>query len=388
MISINKNNRNKCNGCTACKIGCPTNCISMKEDNLGFLYPHVDENKCIDCSFCERVCPELNQKSNIISFQKEVYAAFSKNDSLRKNSSSGGIFSLIATSVIMDKGIVFGAAFEEDFHSVKHILIYSIEDLHKIRGSKYAQSNLNNTFVEVKKNLDEGKKVLFSGTPCQIAGLNSFLQKRYDNLYLIDFVCHGVPAPSVWKEYIKYLEKKAKGKACYVTFRDKRNGWANYSLKVIFNNKKSYIKEYSDDMYMRGFLHDYYLRPSCYDCAHKGIDRISDITLGDLWGADKIIPEHNDDKGISLVIVSSSKGSDLLKGIKNNVCSVPIDISDVLLANSALIDSAKMHQGVVAFEKEFQNYSIESILRKYCSRDFFSWFKMNIKRSIKKWFSK
>ena len=176
----------------------------------------------------------------------------------------------------------------------------TLEELEKLYGSKYVQSDINSSYKDAKAYLQEGRMVLFSGTPCQIAGLRSFLAKDYENLILLDIVCHGAPAPAVWDEYLGYLEKKYSGKATAVSFRDKRESWRDYVLSIKFDNGKEYVQNRANDLYMRGFLHDHYLRPSCFNCKNKGVDRIADITLGDLWGAEKIAPKLDDNKGTSL----------------------------------------------------------------------------------------
>ncbi len=332
----------ECTGCSACAHVCPKNCINMVPDNYGFLYPHVNNDICINCGACEKNCPVINKteqenKTDVIS-----YAAKNTDENTRKQSSSGGIFSTIAEKVLKDNGIVYGAAFDENF-VVKHIGISSINDLDLLRRSKYVQSDLNNSFLEVKKYLDEGKNVLFTGTPCQVEGLLSYLRKPYDNLITMDFVCHGVPAPNVWEYYKACLGKQYNSSIIDVNFRDKSLGWKNFSMRIAFKNGNIYCNASKNDPYMRAFLANFDLRQSCYCCKFKSTIHKSDITVADYWGIDEISPEIDDDKGLSLLLVNTEKGSALLSDIRNNLTLIKTDIEKALLYNPCSIKSSLKH---------------------------------------------
>ena len=355
-------NKYMCSGCSACAAVCPVNCISMVEDKMGFKYPLIEIETCTNCDLCKTVCPKKN-KLLFDLFPQESYAMISKNEFIRKDSSSGGIFGILANYILSEGGVVFGAAFDENFYSVKHIMIESKDDLIKLQGSKYVQSCTEGIYCDVKLNLEQGKLVLFSGTMCQIAGIKHFLGKEYQNLILVDVVCHGVPAPNVWKEYIEWLELKYGGQVVSAFFRDKRKGWRDYVINIEFDNGKSHVKSRKDDLYMQGFLHDYYLRPSCYQCEYKKVFGMSDLTLGDLWGVEEICPEMDDNKGISLMVISSSKGKWLFEKVNQYITHKEIDLNYAIAFNPAIVKSAEGINKYNYFEKIFKTKPISVILR-------------------------
>lgn len=315
MIEIK--DKDKCCGCNACAEICPKKCIELKPDKEGFWYPDIDKTICVDCKLCEKVCPvhctPYNKGRETI-----VYGAYNLESDVRAASSSGGIFTLVAEWVLKEKGIVFGAAFEEDF-SVKHISVDASENLWKLQGSKYSQSDMTSTYSKVKSALGEYSRVLFSGTACQIAGLKNYLGREYDNLYTIDILCHGVPSPKVWKKYLDYQKEQGNSEIKQVIFRSKENSWRRYEVKLIFENDTEYKNIYYDDSFMRLFLSNICLRPSCHSCVFKEIPRCSDITLGDFWGIDNVIPQLNDDKGTSIVLVHTQKGNAVFEEIRNRM---------------------------------------------------------------------
>ena len=294
-----------CCGCNACVQACPKHCIRMQEDSEGFLYPFVDRESCIDCGLCERVCPVINQNEP----QKPVVtlAAVNSDESVRLASSSGGIFTLLAERTIDNGGVVFGAAFDENW-DVKHICIDSKSELPKLRGSKYVQSIIGNCYKEAKTYLDTGKEVLFSGTPCQIAGLKRFLHKEYKNLKTVDVVCHGAPSPLAWRKYLDEVSSMYNiAQVTDIKFRDKTEGWKNFSLSIKYKDKegaeKTFRETLNENVFMRCFLSNLCLRPSCYACPARNGKSGSDITLADLWGTENICPGLDDDKGVSLVLL-------------------------------------------------------------------------------------
>lgn len=329
MIKIT--DKKNCCGCTACSMICPRNCIKMDQDEEGFLYPAVNVEKCIQCGLCESVCPILKT----VKKEKRVctaYGAYALDEKIRMSSSSGGIFVCIGQKVIGNQGVVFGASFSETFE-VQHIEAQEREQLKKLQGSKYSQSELGNTFQKVKKYLEDGREVLFSGTPCQVAGLKKYLGKEYENLILLDILCHGVPSPKVWKEYLHTLEKAYHSSIQDVKFRDKTNGWYNYSMKIDFL-EDNYNKDHSSDLFMRLFLSDFILRPSCYECRYKEIPRCSDITLGDFWGVDKVDPELYDDKGTSIILTHTEKGEQFIEKIAQDSIIRKVKLNVALPENS------------------------------------------------------
>ncbi len=295
----------------------------------------------------------------------KAYAA-KASDAIRLQSSSGGIFTLFAESVLDSKGVVYGAAFSEDFKTVKHIEISSKQDLYKLRGSKYIQSDLREIYSKVYSRLQEGKLVYFTGTPCQIASLKSFLKIDYDNLICQDIICHGTPLSKVWTKYAECLEKKQKSKLSAVSFRDKKAGWRDYNIRYIFENGKQISKLASTDLYMRGFLSNLFLKESCYNCSFKGNNNFADITLGDYWGIEKIHPDFSDNVGVSLVIVRTEKGQNLLSKQIDKMQFIDTNLEKALVYNTSMLCSAKKNINTDDFLSNINNINIDFLLRKFC----------------------
>ena len=350
-----------CTGCSACAHICPKNCISLLSDNYGFLYPHINNDICINCGICENICPVLNIAEQDTPINTNCYAAKTNEETIRSQSSSGGVFSVIAEKVLKNNGIVYGAAFDKNF-VVKHIGISTIDDLDLLRRSKYVQSDLNNCFTDIESNLKDGKTVLFTGTPCQIEGLLSYFKKPYDNLITMDFVCHGVPAPAVWERYKEQLEEQYNSTIRNVNFRDKSLGWKTSSLYVEFENGNVYCNTFSNDPYIKAFLTNLDLRNSCYSCKFKTTNHKSDITVADYWGIDKIVPEIDDDKGISLLLVNTEKGNDLLADIKNHLTLAKTDVEKSFTYNPCIIKSAPRHNFRQYFLSSYNKVDFEKLV--------------------------
>lgn len=347
--------KSKCSGCHSCANICPKNCISMEPDDEGFLYPKIATEHCVSCALCEKSCPIISPKQ-IEKRQNDIiaYATYTKNEEIRLNSSSGGVFTEIASYIINNDGVVFGAAFDDDF-SVSHKYVENIDELSIFRGSKYVQSAIKNTYKKAKEFLDNGRMVLFTGTPCQIGGLYSYLNKEYTNLITQDFICHGVPSPSVWQKYLDYQRKKKRSEINNVSFRDKTSGWKRFSMLCDFENGDRYIRVLNKDPYMQSFLSNNCLRPSCYNCSFKGQERKSDITIADFWGIQEIKPEMNDDKGVSLVFVSSAKGHKIFDAISKKLVIETVNIDEAIKYNPSAIKSVKMPQKREVFMKSIKN---------------------------------
>lgn len=303
-----------CCGCSACLHICPKHSITFKEDKEGFLYPHVNTETCIDCGLCERVCPVLNQNEERIP--EKVYAAKHEDDEIRMKSSSGGIFTLLADQIIDEGGVVFGARFNDKWEVI-HDYTETKEGLAPFRGSKYVQSYIGDSYKIAETFLKSGRKVMFTGTPCQIAGLKKFLRKEYDNLLAVDFVCHGVPSPMVWHKYLKEEVTRQSGAVLTgVNFRNKSTGWKTFSLVMDFTEDiNGSLKKYTlstiftDNVYMNAFLSNLSLRPSCYNCPAKSGKSGADISIGDFWGIEKIDSSYYDDLGASFVAINKSSFS-------------------------------------------------------------------------------
>ena len=380
MIDIKE--KHNCCGCGACVQICPKQCISMSADNEGFLYPHVNNVICIDCGLCERVCPVINQ--NEPKEPLAVYAAKNTNEEIRLKSSSGGIFTLLAEQVIADSGVVFGARFNENWEVI-HDYTETVEGLEPFRGSKYVQSIIGDNFKVAKQFLNNGRKVLFSGTPCQIAGLKKFLRKDYENLLTVEVVCHGVPSPMVWRDYLDYKRAEhAAGKNTVssslnelpvitgISFRDKTNGWKKYGFKICYATSKAAensvsksastanceITPFNDDLFMKGFLKNIYLRPSCYHCAVRQGKSGADISIADYWGIQSIHPEIDDDKGTGLVLINTKQGASYFNSIANQINSLISNYNNAIMQNPCIVKSVKEPNRRHLF---WRNYPISKI---------------------------
>ena len=324
---------------------------------MGFSYPVVDQSQCVDCHLCERVCPFLNEATPCEPV--DCLAAASDDDGIRRASSSGGIFTLLANDVLSRGGVVFGARFDAEW-TVRHDYAETLEDMVALRRSKYVQSVIGNSFKLARQFLDQGREVLFAGTPCQIAALRLFLGgKKLPKLFMVDVVCHGVPSPKVWKEY---LQSKSRGKeVSVVNFRDKSTGWRNYSLRI---NK--WCRHHDFDYYMVCFLSNCSLRPSCFNCPAKSGRSGSDITLGDLWGVERLAPSLSDNKGTSLVIVNTEAGKALVErcGIPR---TSPVNFNQAKALNHAIDrSSTKYSKDYAEFWQLFNQHPLRAIRR--CGR--------------------
>lgn len=344
-----------CCGCEACAQICPKQCISMIEDNEGFLYPSVDETKCIHCQSCEKVCPVIDNRKIVPPI--ETFVAQNKDDEVRMSSSSGGVFSCLAEATIADKGVVFGVSFDKNWNVV-HKYAETQEDIKQFRQSKYVQSRIGTAYHDAETFLKAGRKVLFSGTPCQIAGLKGFLRKEYENLTTVDVVCHGVPSPGVWQCYLQEeverqlamhgLPTDTDKHLTMCSFRDKRNSWSGFGcgfgLVVSDRHGKpthvDYFESLNYNTFLRGFIADLYLRLSCYHCPCKCNTSQSDITLADAWGMRDFLPEWYDDKGATAVLIHTSKARELLG--QCHLLAHKCDFNTLLPYNPAIEKSAKL----------------------------------------------
>lgn len=335
MISII--DKSKCCGCSACANVCSKRCIAMISDEKGFLYPVADESACVNCGLCEKICPILNPKAN--HEEKLVYAAYNKDEDTRKSSSSGGVFGCLSNEILNRHGVVFGAAYADDFKSIKHIGIKDKEELLRLYGSKYVQSEIGDSYKLAEGYLKAGREVLFAGTSCQISGLKAYLHKDYENLLTVDVICHGTPSPLIWEEYATEREDKFQSKIVAADFRNKRFGWNKSVLLLLFANGKEYCAPGSKDEYIRGFLMNLYLRESCYKCTCKGDNVLSDISLGDFWGIESVLPNFSDNKGASAMILNTEKGKAFFNNIRHNLITEHVTYEDVLRCNPSLVKS-------------------------------------------------
>lgn len=350
---INIQNKQDCCGCHACASICAKHCVTMLSDEEGFLYPVVDKDACIDCGLCERVCPVINQSEPRKPLK--VYAAKNKNEEIRRQSSSGGIFTLLAAKVIAEDGIVFGARFDEEWNVI-HSCTDTVEGIAAFRGSKYVQSTIGDTYREAKDFLKQGRKVLFSGTPCQIAGLKKYLRKDYANLLTVDVVCHGVPSPLVWNDYISSIAPISD--ISNVNLKDKRTGWKGYSVTIEYGNNV-FTEVAKTNKYMLSFIRNYTLRPSCFNCPAKEGKSGSDITLADYWGVQHLIPSMDDNKGTSFVCYNTEKGMEAVTGI--DMDAIQASYEDSIRYNSCIYLSTKEPEDRGTFWREYKTMGISAL---------------------------
>lgn len=369
---------NDCTACAACVSVCPKQCISMYEDKEGFLQPRIDTSVCIECHKCEKVCPILNQEIIKDDFETKAYAVINKDDEIRAQSSSGGVFYPLAKWVIEQGGVVFGARWNDKWEVV-HDFAEDLDGVKAFMCSKYVQSVVGDTLRQAKQFLDAGRWVLYSGTPCQLGGLRAYLGKEYDKLIQVDLICHGVPSPGVWRVYLKKLQKiNNNARVIGVNFREKKQGWINFQPVILLNNVV--IREdMMDNVFFRGFLKDIYLRRSCYNCKFKTVKRLSDITLADAWGIQYFLPEMHDDKGTSLVLIHSGIGKTVLEDNLNIMCRV-ISLSAPLFYNPALVKSVACPKRRKAFYAAFR-MGFHTLAEHYIDKDFMF---TRLKRKLRK----
>lgn len=332
---INIDNKKECTGCGVCYNVCPKKCIEMLSDDEGFKYPKVDIDRCINCGICESRCPILNNKpSNRIV---KAFAAKSKFKDIQLNSSSGGIFYHIASAYLKNNCKVFAAAFNEDF-VLQHSEIESEKYLFRYMGSKYIQSDINDCYFLIKSYLDKGEKVAFIGTPCQVAALKNYLEKDYSSLLTIDFICHGVPSPLCFELYYKSINKYSKLRD--VEFRNKAYGWNNFSMVFSYEDGTVYKNDKNHDLFLKCFFDNVFLRPSCYACKYKALEKHSDVTLADFWGINRIDSSKFDNDGVSAILINSQKGAETISSLSNELILSDVAVQDIIDSNSALVRSA------------------------------------------------
>lgn len=353
MIKIT--DKHNCCGCSACVQACPMQCINFEEDAYGFRYPVVDMSQCVDCGICEKMCPMINREKESIE-PKYVCAATNPDEGVRMQSSSGGVFTMLAESVLRQSGVVFGAKFNEQWEVV-HDFADSIEGIASFRGSKYIQSIIGDTYKKARKILKERRTLLFTGTPCQISGLKSFLRKDYDNLLCVEIACHGVPSPMVWREYVRKI--KGTKVLSSISFRDKRNGWKDYgvSLKDV-DGKEVYFQHAAKNDYMLSFLRDLCIRPSCVNCPAKSGRSGADLLIGDFWGIEGMYPELDDNKGCSLVIAFTEKGKAVFESLDCKYIETTYE--EAYRFNPCIIQPSHGSRYTPIFWAKFKKYGVEA----------------------------
>lgn len=378
--------KNRCIGCTACASVCALNAIEMKPDSEGFLYPVIDNEKCVECGKCKAICPSNKSVFGgaVDSLEEpKVYAVKIKDENVRNASTSGGAFSAVAQKVIKNNGVIYGAEFDGDF-KVVHGRADNQKDCQKFMGSKYVQSEMGNTFSLVKKDLSEGKEVLFTGTPCQIAGLYAFLgnSKFRDNLITCEIVCHGVPSPLMWKEHLALIEKEKNSKIINYKNRSKVEGWNCHNEHFFLENGKSEYKTKLSQNHKDLFYGHFIIRPSCHECEYAAPSpRVADIAIADYWGIDKIMPDFYDNKGASMVIVNTSKGENVFEEIKDNLEYRESNIKDAFYDNHK--KPSKRNPAREQFWKDYYENGYLFVAKKYAGYSAIGKIKRQIKFKIK-----
>lgn len=367
MIEVT--DKSNCSGCSACAQICPQQCISMLEDVEGFLYPSVNKEVCVNCHLCEKICPISNTKFRGKTGFPDGYLIYDTDKTMRTKSAAGGGFVALARYFIEQyQGVVFGAVYDKDY-SVQHISVDSISELSHIQKSKYVQSRVDHQFIEAKKLLLNDRYVLFSGTPCQIYGLKSYLGKLSESpkLFCVDLSCHGVPSPKVFRNYLKALEEQEKSKITSYTMRDKKIKKHAYDqgFHICFENGADRFYTHTEDMFGRCFWGEIASRPSCYQCHFKTVWRTADITLGDCWFFNVFVPSEEDSLGVTMALVHSEKGKQLIHEA-NTIKRYSIDSEKLIKANGGMIySSAKPHKDREAFFAELDMVSFPELTNRY-----------------------
>lgn len=357
-----------CSSCGACANVCARNAISMQLDREGFYRPLIDVDKCVQCGTCEKACPWNNAVKNpngSVESPRTV-AAFASNETIRLESSSGGIFTVLAEKILDDGGVVIGVA-QLSPTKFGHVVVDNKGDLCKLRGSKYVQADVGFVYREVRSLLKSGKKILFSGTPCQVAALYAVLGNNvYADLFTVDIVCHGTPSVKVFEKYVRELELSHRSSLESVVFRDKGTGWAGYSLLHRFVDGDSFLVNHDQSKYMRLFLNRICQNQSCVKCRYRKLPRIADITLGDFWGISKYHPEMNDDKGTSVVLLNSDHGRMLFASVKENVIQCESKVEYAISGNSCIVRSSEQHPNRTDFFANLDKYTLNKLIKMYC----------------------
>lgn len=352
----------QCTLCGSCYNACPVDAISFKTLYLDFLYPAIDNSRCVGCDRCEKSCPILADKQEPESGYPIAFAARSRDEEARRKSSSGGVFYELASKILSEGGYICGAVFDDHFH-VKHIVSNTQKDLYRMMGSKYAQSDMGMCFRQIKTLLDEGKNVLFTGCPCQVAGLRTYIGRKHPNLLLVELICHGIPSDHMLQTYIGMQERKYGARLKEMEFRNKEKGWHNSSVRMEFENGRVHSEPMTFDTYMQGYFRGVTLKESCFSCQFRGFKSGSDLTIGDLWGAEISIPDMDDNNGLSAVIVNSEKGTLFLN--RSKIIRRQFEIDKILKYNQSLLTSFDEGAQRTAFYAYTEKYDLERAIETF-----------------------
>lgn len=381
-------NKNQCTGCKMCGDICPKSAISFSCGEDGFWYPVVDDEFCIKCGLCVKNCPELNESKIKNREDTPVYAAWSVDDEVRFESTSGGVYFEIAKAFLENGGYLAGCVFADGYKSARHVVGNTIEDLYQIMGTKYFQSDTAGIYKAVADLLNNGEKVLFSGTPCQIAALYQFLGRKCENLYLIDFICKGINSPKAYKAYLQELEKKYHSPVKSVRQKSKKTGWESLATNIKFENGKEYHKDRYTDWWIQGYTcGNLFMREACQECQYKGMDRIADVTVGDFWGI-KGCSEQDMTKGISVVFINSAKGQQLLEKTGGRLYLEKRSLKEVLKGNPYLYEQAVQRGDRKLFFELLDKCPFSVAVKKVYTETFIQKIKRYIKLILKRFFGR
>ena len=367
MLEIKE--KQECCGCTACVAACPKECIVMKEDQEGFLYPNIDKDKCIRCGICEKVCPILNETPEIPT-EQTAYIVQNKNERVLQESTAGGAFTSIAKYALKNKGVVFGVELDSKLVA-HHIYIESEKELFRFRNSKYVQSSVGDAFWQVRSFLDQGRIVCFSGTPCQVEGLKSYLGKDYEKLITVDVVCHAVPSPLIFRKYVEYQERRLSDTIKTVRFRDKYYGYKYSTMNVITdNNQGNYHHGIESDPWLRAFFSNICDRPSCYHCHFKKRYRQSDFTIWDCFHVGRFSRELDNDKGATRVLVHSERGKKIFDAVKSEFHYIQMSPAAIVAGTKEMYRSIEPNERRQNFFDDAQSMSGTELFCKYFPETF------------------
>lgn len=357
---VNEKEKKDCCGCRVCELVCPQHAIRMVEDKKGFRYPVIDPSLCNRCGLCDKKCA-FNGHYKHFGDNPEVLAVKHRDEQVRKTSTSGGMFVAISDEVLKRSGVVYGAGYGDGFY-VCHKRAETKEQRDEFRGSKYVQSDLNNTFLYIKNDLIDNRTVLFSGTPCQVASLNSFLGKDYENLITVDLLCHGTPSNKIWLDYINVIEKTNRRRVVNVNFRDKTDGWHRPKTKIVFEGDQP-KKTKGEQAFFQLFIPNFISMPACHNCKFRSFRRPGDITLGDFWGIENGMPDFDDNKGVSLVLVNSLRGKEFIETISKELIIKRSEKK--YCAQDQIVEPVPMHPKCERFWREYQKHGMEYVMTKY-----------------------
>lgn len=377
----------KCTGCQACRQICPHKAIDIIEDEEGFLFPTKNAN-CTNCKLCINICPIINDVKRNENLEESIVYLFRHNDeNVIEKSSSGGAFTAIVQDLYDDNCVIFGAEYSDGF-KVIHSYVQDINDLDKFRKSKYVQSDVKDTYAEVKDFLIAGKKVIYSGTPCQIAGLRNYLGRDYHNLLCVDLICHGVPSYKVFRKYLEFLHKKYNSKVKEITFRKRtteQEKWNSRNISILFDNNKCIIQNSLENEYLNAYHRALNYRKSCGNCKFASVERNSDITIADCWGIENLYKDIDVHRGYSMVIVNTQKGKELFDKIRKHQEVKPLSIDFAISSNAQFSQPAKFHKNRKMFFENLDKLQFDKLVNKCLRKELI---KAKIKKAVPKSFKR